>query len=140
MSNSDVKILRDELAKIIADNKKKDSVIEEQVRALEEGKKTTAELIMKIDMLERRLVIYENAHSPPSHNSVPAQQKKARSAKGTKPSEQVEGKTAGIPSRKPAIPASPTAEDQRRQYTTGRTSAASAEAPASQTCAPLPSR
>ena len=101
MSNSDVKILRDELAKIIEDNKKKDSVIKEQVRALEEGKKTTAELIMKIDMLERRLVIYENAHSPPSHNSVPAQQKKARSAKGAKPSEQAEGKTTGIPSRKP---------------------------------------
>ena len=101
MSNSDVKILRDELAKIIADNKKKDSVIEEQARALEEWKKTTAELIMKIDMLERRLVIYENAHSPPSHNSVPAQQKKARSAKGAKPSEQAEGKTAGIPGRKP---------------------------------------
>ena len=37
MSNSEVKILRDELAKIIADNKKKDSAIEEQARALEEG-------------------------------------------------------------------------------------------------------
>ena len=68
-------------------------MIEELTRIVKEGKKTTAELIMKIDMLERRLVIYENAHSPPSHNSVPAQQKKARSAKGAKPSERAEGKT-----------------------------------------------
>ena len=101
MSNSEVKILRDELAKIIADNKKKDSVIEEQARVLDEGKKAIAELIMEIDMLKRRLIIYENPHAPPSHGSVPAQQKKARSAKGTKPSEQAEGKTAGIPGRKP---------------------------------------
>ena len=100
MSNSDVKILRDELAKIIADNKKKDSVIEELIRIVEEGKKTTAELIMEIDMLRRRLIIYENPHAPPSNDSVPAQQKKARSAKGAKPSEQAEGKTAGIPGRK----------------------------------------
>ena len=73
MSNSDVKILRDELAKIIADNKKKDAAIEEQARALEEGKKTTAEMIMEINMLRRRLMIYENVYSPPSHGSVPAQ-------------------------------------------------------------------
>ena len=86
---------------MIADNKKKDSVIEELTRIVEEGKKTTAELIMKIDLLERRRMIYENPHAPPSHGSVPAQQKKARSAKRTKPSEQAEGKTAGIPGRKP---------------------------------------
>ena len=101
MSNSDVKILRDELAKIIADNKKKDSVIEKQACVLDEGKKAIAELIMEIDMLKRRLIIYENPHVPPSNDSVPAQQKKARSAKGAKPSEQAEGKTAGIPGRKP---------------------------------------
>ena len=100
MSNSEVKILRDELAKIIADNKKKDSVIEKQACVLDEGKKAIAELIMEIDMLKRRLIIYENPHAPPSNDSVPAQQKKARSAKGAKPSEQAEGKTAGIPGRK----------------------------------------
>ena len=38
---------------MIADNKKKDSVIEELTRIVEEGKKTTVELIMKIDLLER---------------------------------------------------------------------------------------
>ena len=56
---------------MIADNKKKDSVIEELIRIVEEGKKTMAELIMEIDMLKRRLVIYENDHAPPSHGSVP---------------------------------------------------------------------
>ena len=76
-------------------------MIEELIRIVEEGKKTTAELIMKIDLLERRLIIYENPHVPPSNDSVPAQQKKARSAKGAKPSGQAEGKTAGIPGRKP---------------------------------------
>ena len=101
MSNSEVKILWDELTKIIADNKKKDSVIEEQARVLDEGRKTTAELIMEIDMLKRRLIIYENPHAPPSHDSVPAQQKKVRSANGANPSEQAEGKTTGIPGRKP---------------------------------------
>ena len=100
MSNSEVKILRDELAKMIADNKKKDSLIEELIRIVEEGKKTTAELIMKIDLLERRRMIYENPHAPPSHGSVPAQQKKTRSAKKTKPSEQIEDKAAGTPGRK----------------------------------------
>ena len=140
MSNSDVKILRDELAKIIADNKKKDSVIEELTRMVEEGKKTTAELIMKIDLPERRRTIYENSHAPPSHGSVPAQQKKARSAKGAKPSEQAEGKMAGIPGRKPGHTGVSHRRRSKEQYTTGRTSAASAEAPASQMYAPLPSR
>ena len=86
---------------MIADNKKKDSVIEELTRMVEEGKKTTAELIMKIDLLERRRMIYENLHAPPSHGSVPAQQKKTRSAKKTKSSEQIEDKVAGTPGRKP---------------------------------------
>ena len=101
MSNSDVKILRDELAKMIAEIKKRDTVIEELTRIVEEGKKTMAELIMEIDMLKRRLIIYENPHAPPSHGSVPVQQKKTRSAKRTKPSEQIEDKAAGTPGRKP---------------------------------------
>ena len=86
---------------MIADNKKKDSMIEEQARVLDERNKAIAELIMKIDMLERRLIIYENHHAPPSHGSVPAQQKKACSAKGAKQSEQAEDKTVEIPGRKP---------------------------------------
>ena len=101
MSNSKVKILRDEPAKMTADNKKKDSVIEKQAHILDQGKKAMAELIMAIDMLKRRLIIYENPHAPPSHGSVPAQQKKTRSAKRTEPSEQIEDKAAGTPGRKP---------------------------------------
>ena len=72
-----------QLAKIIADNKKKDSVIEEQVR-MEEGKKTTAELIMKTFRYAREA---SGDLRERSFSSVPqqrtAQQKKARSAKGT---------------------------------------------------------
>ena len=101
MSNSEAKILRDELAKMIAEIKKRDSVIEKQAHILDQGKKAMAELIMEIDMLKRRLIIYENPHAPPSHGSVPAQQKKTRSAKRTKPSEQIEDKAAGTPGRKP---------------------------------------
>ena len=140
MSNSDVKTLRDELAKMIAEIKKRDTMIEELTRIVEEGKKTTAELIMEIDMLRRRLIIYENPHAPPSHGSVPAQQKKTRSARG--PNHQSRPKTnrSGFRAASQAMPASPTTGDQRRQYTTGRTSAASAEAPASQMYASLPSR
>ena len=55
-------------------------MIEEQARVLDEGKKAIAELIMVIDMLKRRLIIYKNPHAPPSYGSAPAQQKKARSA------------------------------------------------------------
>ena len=69
---------------MIAEIKKRDTMIEEMARMVEEGKKTTAELIMEIDMLRRRLIIYENPHVPPSNDSVPAQQKKARSAKGSR--------------------------------------------------------
>ena len=86
---------------MIAEIKKRDTMIEEQAHVLDEWKKTVAELIMENDMLKRRLVIYENAHAPPSHGSVPAQQKKARSAKGTKSSEQADDKPVGIPGCKP---------------------------------------
>ena len=101
MSNSEVKILRDELAKMMAEIKKRDTMIEEQACVLDEGKKAIAELIMEIDTLKRRLIIYENPHAPPSNDSMPAQQKKTRSAKRDKQSEQAEEKTAGIPGRKP---------------------------------------
>ena len=41
---------------------------------------------MENDSLKRRLKIYKGPHALPSHGSVLAQQKKARSAKGIKPS------------------------------------------------------
>ena len=86
---------------MMADIKKRSSVIEKLARVVEKGKKTATELIMENDLLRRRLMIYDNANSPPAHGSVPAQQKKARSAKGIKPSEWAEGKTVGIPGRRP---------------------------------------
>ena len=67
---------------MIAEIKKRDAVIEEITRALEEEKRSSAEKNMVIDLLERHLMIYENVHSPPFHGSVPAQQKKTRSANG----------------------------------------------------------
>ena len=99
MSNPEIKILRNELARIIAENQKRGLLIEELMRALEEEKRAMAEVIMENDSLKRRLKIYENPHAPPSHGSVPAQQKKARSAKGIKPSGRTAEKTGGTHAR-----------------------------------------
>ena len=101
MSNPEIKVLRDELAKLIGENKKMYLLNEKLMHVLEEEKREKIEMVMTIDSLERRLKIYENAHSPPSHGSVPAQQKKARSAERGKSSERAEGKTGGTPGRKP---------------------------------------
>ena len=63
MSNPEIKILRDELARIIAGNQKRDLLIEELMRALEEEKRAMAEVIMENGSLKRRLKIYENPHA-----------------------------------------------------------------------------
>ena len=73
MSDSEVKIPQDGLAKMRADIKKRDSVIEKLAHVVKKGKKTAAELVTENDLLRRRPTIYENAHSLPSHGSVPAQ-------------------------------------------------------------------
>ena len=78
--------MRDELAKAIADTKRRDSAIEQLTRALEERDRIITEMMMENDSLKRYLKIYENPHAPSSHCSVPAQQRKARSAKGAGPS------------------------------------------------------
>ena len=101
MSNPEIKILRNELARIIAENQKRGLLIEELMRALEEEKRAMAEVIMENDSLKRRLKIYENPHAPPSHGSVLAQQKKARSAKGIKPSGRAAERTDRTPGRRP---------------------------------------
>ena len=44
LSNPEIKILRDELAKIIADVKKRDSIIDQLTCALEEGKREKTEM------------------------------------------------------------------------------------------------
>ena len=140
LSNPEIKILRDELAKVIADVKKRNSVIEQLADALAEEKRANAEKDMAIDMLERRLRIHENTHSPPSHGSVSAQQKKARSAEKTSHPNKPKERPVGRRAASPATQASPTTEDPVKQYTTGRAGAAGAGAPASRMRAPLPSR
>ena len=84
--------MRDELAKVIAETKKRDSIIEQLTRALEERDRIITEMMMENDSLKRSLKIYENPHAPPSHGSVPVQQKKARSAemKPNRPNESKE--------------------------------------------------
>lgn len=60
---------------------------EKPTRALEGRDRIITEIMMENDSLKRRLKIYENPCAPPSHGSVPVQQKKARSAEMAKPSE-----------------------------------------------------
>ena len=47
MSNPEIKILRDELAKVIVDTKRRDSAIEQLTRALEERDRIITEMIME---------------------------------------------------------------------------------------------
>ena len=101
MSNPEIKILRDELAKVIVDTKRRDSAIEQLTRALEERDRIITEMIMENDSLKRHLKIYENPHAPPSHGSVPAQQRKARSAKRAGPPGNKDATEGGRSGRKP---------------------------------------
>ena len=80
MLNPDIKILRDGPTKIITEVRKRDSMIDNLTRMLEEKDHKITEMAMMIDSLERYLKMYENAHAPPSHNSVLVQQKKKHSA------------------------------------------------------------
>ena len=75
MLNPDIKILRDGPAKIIAGIRKRDSLIDDLTRILEEKDRKITEMVMMIDSLERHLTMYENTYAPP-HNSAPVQQKK----------------------------------------------------------------
>ena len=59
------------MTRIVTDVKKRNSMIEEQVRMLEEGKKATAELIIENDSIRRHLKIYENSRASPSHEDLP---------------------------------------------------------------------
>ena len=99
MSNSsEIKILRDELARVLADVQKKDRVIEEtqtQLRQLHiEIERNRIEIERNRIEIERlgvennrlraeasagagRMAYYENPHSPPSQNSMPSRQRKA---------------------------------------------------------------
>ncbi len=92
LSSTEFKTLSDEIAKIIADNKKKDKIISKQASVISEHKALLFEqqsAISKytptihkqasvISKLEKRLAYYENSNSPPSQNSIPSQERKKR--------------------------------------------------------------
>ena len=85
------KILKKELARVIADNKRKDAIIAEKDRTINDLKGTITQLYAIITSLyalvtslnttntdlSKHLLYYENPHSPPSQNSIPTRQKKA---------------------------------------------------------------
>ncbi len=72
MSNSEIKILRDELVKVIAEIQKMCVLNGKLTHALEERDRIVTEMMMENDSFRRHLKIYENPHAPPSHGSVPA--------------------------------------------------------------------
>ena len=125
---------------MIADNKKKDSVIEELMRTVEEGKKTTAELIMVIDLLERHQMIYENPHARRPTAACLRNRRRCVLHRRLNPQSRPKTRQSGFRAASPVIPASYTTGDQRKQYTTSRANMTGAAAPASQMYAPLPSR
>lgn len=87
MSNpSEVKLLRDELARIIAEVKKRDAALERQSIQIEQMRIEIEQLKVQNGQLGRqtgkgdgRIAYYENPHSPPSANSFPERRKKASS-------------------------------------------------------------
>ena len=62
---SEFKILRDEMAKIIADSKKKDRICSELELIISKQGLEISELKLAISELQKRLTYYENPHSPP---------------------------------------------------------------------------
>ena len=87
-SPSEIKLLRDELARVIAEVKKRDAALEqlrvqnEQLRIeVEQLKVQNEQLRGQLDKGGGRISYYENPHSPPSANSIPERQKKKASRK-----------------------------------------------------------
>ncbi|MDE0526669.1 MAG: hypothetical protein OXI27_08780 [Thaumarchaeota archaeon] len=87
-SPSEIKLLRDELARVIAEVKKRDAALEqlkvqnEQLRIeIEQLKVQNEQLRGQLDKGGGRISYYENPHSPPSANSIPERQKKKASRK-----------------------------------------------------------
>ena len=70
-SNPEIKIQWDKMARIVTDVKKRNSMIEEQVHMLEEGKNAIAEQIIENDAIKRHLKIYENSRASQSHEDLP---------------------------------------------------------------------
>ena len=92
---SEIKILRDEMARVIADLKKRDRIIdgmdaklrqlgiEHESLRIENGRLRieNERLRAKFNEDSRKMSYYENPHSPPSQNSIPTKQKKSESRK-----------------------------------------------------------
>ncbi len=62
MSNPGIKILRDELSKVITEIQKMRVLNEKLTRALEGRDRIITEMMMKNDSLKRHLKIYETPH------------------------------------------------------------------------------
>ncbi|RNJ77747.1 MAG: hypothetical protein EB828_00150 [Nitrosopumilus sp. D6] len=76
MANPEVKILRDEVAKIISMNKKLQAAMLEMQSIVDHQKRIIVELSLDNETLKRQLKYYDNPNSPPSHNSFSAQRRK----------------------------------------------------------------
>ncbi len=72
MKNPDVKALRDEIILMISENRKKDIAINEKRAQIQDLTKQDQYMAKQNLDLARRITYYENAHSPPSQNSMPA--------------------------------------------------------------------
>ena len=78
MSNpSEVILLRDELARVIAEVKKRDRVLEQQGVQIEQLRIQNEQLKGQLDRESGRITYYENPYSPSSANSIPARQRKS---------------------------------------------------------------
>ena len=96
MPNSEIKILRDELAKAIAENKQQKNTIAELLEREAHLEDQLREATLIIQKQAARLKYYENPNSPSSAGSIPTKQKKAKQRKD--PSEYKK------PGRKPGQP------------------------------------
>ncbi len=90
MPDSETKILRDELARTIAELGRKDRTIADKdltiVGLTEQLAEVTAEKTMltaENQQLKQHIKYYENPHTPSSQNSIPTRQKKTAAAKAS---------------------------------------------------------
>ncbi len=84
----EIKDLRDEMAKLISDNKKKDAMMARKDAIIAALVTKNEEILGEVADLKRRLRRYENPNTPVSCNNIPQEEKKAqvRAAKaGTPP-------------------------------------------------------
>ena len=105
-NNSEIKILRNEIAKVIANNATLTNVIEQQKQDLNQQNIMITELRLEISELrlintnlKKHIKYYENPHTPPSANNL-LEQKKKSDAKKAKTDSNANSKTGTKPGRK----------------------------------------